>query len=271
MSPEHSVADASHFAAVDQRSDPAAMIAMLDRLKLLLRGPKDSLLERLSLEHVRTAIDVGCGAGGDVVEMAGRMPPGGKAVGVDASEAMIAEARRRHSGHGHGVSFRLGDALGLPYPDDAFDVCRTETVLQHLPDVSQAISEMVRVTRPGGRVGVLEIDEGSVVLDHPDQQTTRTILRAFSDSFACGWAGRQLPRLFRQAGLTGVTVDPFVVLGPAEIFHALLGPAVTRLCDEQVLTAGQAGRWWDALRRQQEEGSFLGGATAFVVTGTRPA
>lgn len=268
---DRSVTGARQFGAAHQVSDPTAMIELFDRLKRLLRRPKAILLERLSVEHASSALDARCGTGDDVAEMTGRMPPGAEAVGVDASEAMIAEARRRHSGLGAGVTFRLGDVLALPFDDGAFDVCRAETVFVHVPDPRQVVEEMARVTRPGGRVGALEIDEGSFMLDHPDRQLTRTILRAYSDSMACGWAGRQLPRLFRRAGLTDVSVDPVVVLGPPEMVRAMLGPAVTRLRDQGVLTAGQAGDWWTALTRQADQGDFLGGATAFVVTGTRPA
>lgn len=266
---EHSATEVSQFGAVHQVSDPAAMIELFDRLKQLLRRPKAILLERLSVEHASAALDVRCGTGDDVAEMARRMPPGSEAAGVDPSEAMLAEARGRHSGLG--ATFRLGEVLSLPFPDNSFDVCRSETVLVHVPDPQRAVEEMARVTRPGGRVGALEIDEGSFVLDHPDQQLTRTILSAYCDSMNCGWVGRQLPRLFRQAGLADVSVDPVVTLGPPDMVRALLGPAITRLCEERVLTAEQADGWWAALTRQADNGDFLGGAIAFVVTGTRPA
>src|SRR5262249_23556597 len=75
-----------------------------------------------------------------------------------------------------------------------------------------AIREVVRVTRPGGRVGALEMDLGTVLLDHPDRAVTQAVLSASADSMAQPWMGRQLPRLFRQAGLTGVSVDPIVIL-----------------------------------------------------------
>ena len=275
MSPESTFVDVSQFTAVDQVSDPAAMIEMLDRLKRLLRAPKDALLDRLAVQGARAALDVGCGTGGDVVEMASRMSQGCEAVGVDASKAMITEARRRHSGPladagaGVSVTFRLGDALGLPYPDGAFDVCRAETVLQHLRDPRQAIREMVRVTRPGGRVGALEFDHGGSMLDHPDQQATQAILNAYTDSIACGCMGRQLPRMFREAGLTEVSVDPFVIFGTLQAFRGLLTPTMARLRDEHVLTGEQANEWWAALSRWEAEGNFLGSATAFVVTGIR--
>jgi hypothetical protein len=95
------------------------------------------------------------------------------------------------------------------------------------------------------------------------------VLAAFRDSMAQPWVGRQLPRLFRQAGLSGLRAEPFTVLGPYELFHALLDPAVTLLRDERIFSAAQASRWWAWLREQQNAGGFLGGATVFAVTGTR--
>src|SRR5215469_5730051 len=106
--PVPETADVSQFTAVDQAPDPAAMIEVLGRLKRLLHRPKSVLLERLSPEQAASVLDVGCGTGDDVAVMASRMPPGGEAVGVDASEAMIAEARRRHAGLGPRVTFGTG-------------------------------------------------------------------------------------------------------------------------------------------------------------------
>jgi SAM-dependent methyltransferase len=270
MSPERAVADPSKFGTVDRVSDPAGLIALLDGAKPLFRGAKSVLLERLALEHASTALDVGCGTGGDVVEMSRRMPQGAKATGVDASEAMIAEARRRAAWLSAGVQFRLGDALDLPYPDGVFDVCRVETVLQHLADPLRAIREMARVTRPGGRVGALEMDLGTMLLDHPDRAVTQAVFSALADSMAQPWMGRQLPRLFREAGLTGLSVDPIVILSGPENFRAQIGPAVTRLRAENVLTGEQARDWWSGLSEREDAYGFVGGATVFVVAGTRP-
>jgi ubiquinone/menaquinone biosynthesis C-methylase UbiE len=80
------------------------------------------------------------------------------------------------------------------------------TVLQHLTSPWRAIQEMARVTRPGGRVAALEFDLGTSMIDHPDHATTRLILASSEDDAVQSWMGRQLPRLFRQAGLTDVSL-----------------------------------------------------------------
>ena len=55
---------------------------------------------------------------------------------------------------------------------------------------------MVRVTRPGGRIVVFDFDWDTLIIDHPDKETTRTVVLTYSDSIQNGWIGRQLPRLF---------------------------------------------------------------------------
>lgn len=270
MTPRPDGADASDFTAVDHSPDPSAMIAMMDSLRPLNNASRSVLLDRLHLEGVQSALDVGCGTGDDLMEMARRLPPGCQVEGVDSSEAMISEARRRAAAAGVDATFRVADALSLPYPDGAFDVCRMKTVLVHVADARQAVREMVRVTRPGGQVGALEMDNGSMVLDHPDLDLTRSILDAVSASRVHPFIGRQLHRLFRAAGLTGVTGDPIAFPGHYQVIRRQFEPVVTRLCDEGVITVDQAGDWWSWLAREAEAGALTGAATAFVVTGTRP-
>src|SRR5207302_1676005 len=111
------------------------------------------------------------------------------------------EAVRRAGESGLPVEFSLGDAGHLPLANGAFDGCRAERLLMHLRDPAAALAELCRVARPGGRVVVAEVDSGSRVLDAPDRAVTRKILDHYCDSLPNGWIGRQLPRLFRQAGL----------------------------------------------------------------------
>jgi ubiquinone/menaquinone biosynthesis C-methylase UbiE len=58
---------------------------------------------------------------------------------------------------------------------------------------------MARVTKPSGRVGVLEFDQETAFVDHPDTETTRIILDTFASAMVQGRMGRQLPRLLRAA------------------------------------------------------------------------
>lgn len=183
---------------------------------------------------------------------------------------MVAAARRRAAAAGVSASFEVADAQALPFPDGTFDVCHAERMLMHVPDAGRVLAEMVRVMRPGGRVGVFDIDQETMIADSPEKETTRTIVHTFTDAIRNGWIGRQLPRLFKERGLTDVTVDTVVVLLHYAFAELLLGGHCTRLQTEGVLTADEVRRWWEGLRAADERGLFLLGFTAFIVTGAKP-
>ncbi|MGZ4304736.1 MAG: methyltransferase domain-containing protein [Solirubrobacteraceae bacterium] len=119
-------------------------------------------------------LDLGCGTGADVIDIARLVGPGGRVVGVDVSEALIAEARRRWDDSGLPIEFRLGDAQQLEFDDDSFDACRTKRMLMHVPDERRALAEMVRVTRRGGRVAAFDFDWDTHIVDSLHKDATRT-------------------------------------------------------------------------------------------------
>ena len=94
----------------------------------------------------------------------------------------------------------------LPFPDGTFDVCCAARLLEHLSDAERALTEMVRVSRLGGRIVVFDFDWDTLIIDHPDKETTRTIVLSYSDSIRNGWIGRQLPRLFKEQHLEMLSI-----------------------------------------------------------------
>ena len=144
----------SRFSSADSGTGQGTLVAFLEAHKTLprLMSAKSAMLGELRLEHARSVLDVGCGLGDDVILMARRLPPGGKATGVDASYAMTSQAERRARGLGLNVCFQTGDAASLPFADGSFDACRAERLLIHVPGPQRVIAEMTRVTRPGGRI-----------------------------------------------------------------------------------------------------------------------
>jgi ubiquinone/menaquinone biosynthesis C-methylase UbiE len=211
------------FDHVDRSHDPDFFIRFTDEAQkpAAIAASKQVILNRIALTPGDAVLDVGCGPGTDVFDMVDLVGPSGRLVGIDASEVMIAEARRRAEHRGVPVTFEVGDLQSLPYPDATFDVCRAARVLEHLPDARRALAEMARVTRPGGRVAVFDFDWDTLIIDHPDKETTRTIVLTYSDSIRIGWIGRQLPRLFIETHLEVLSVDAvqvFVHYSLAELF-----------------------------------------------------
>jgi len=261
--------DLTDFTIVDHTRDPAFYRRFLDEGNALpvIRESKVLLLDALRLVPGGRALDVGCGLGDDVFELAERVH-GGEAVGVDLSEGMIEEARRRVR-PGLSASFQVADVRALPFADGAFDAVRTERLLMHVPEVTRALAEMVRVTRPGGRIAAFDVDWDGFFIDNPDRETTRAVVRSFSDHIKNGWIGRQLPRLFAENGLTEVSVAPRVLFVPFPFFELLVGGHLTRLAEGGAITRRSLDDWSASLAEAHAAGRFCAGITAFIVAGSR--
>jgi demethylmenaquinone methyltransferase/2-methoxy-6-polyprenyl-1,4-benzoquinol methylase len=95
-------------------------------------------------------LDACCGTG-DLAVAAARA--GGRVTGLDFSEPMLERARRK----GPELEWIRGDLLELPFADASFDAATVGFGVRNVDDLQRALSELRRVLRPGGRVGILEI------------------------------------------------------------------------------------------------------------------
>ena len=231
------------------------------------------LLDITAGEHV---LDVGCGSGAVTRAIAQRVGSRGLAVGLDPSPELLAVAREltHEAGLGDRAEFREGDALSLPFPDRSFDVVLCVTVLSHVPSGEAAIPELVRVLRPGGRLGVFDLDTDMTAFTHPDRALTRRIVAAASDATAVdGWLVRRLPSLFQRAGLGDVQARGFFPLETdLQSFYASMADR----CAEAAVKTGaitelEGRTWLDAFREQGARGPIVAGRLHIFVWGRRPA
>ncbi len=99
------------------------------------------------------ALDVATGTGDLAAELHRRVAPGGEVVGLDFAESMLEIARQKAPE----LRFDAGNALALPYTDGEFAAATVGFGARNFSDLGGGLKEMARVTRPGGRVVVLEI------------------------------------------------------------------------------------------------------------------
>jgi ubiquinone/menaquinone biosynthesis C-methylase UbiE len=159
----------------------------------------ERLLELCDIEAGSRVLDVGCGGGNTACEIATAY--GARVEGIDLSQVMVEQARERASRQGLAdqVTFRQGSVLDLPYEEGVFDLALVESVLVPLPgNEGQAVREMVRVVRAGGRVAA---NEGIIDLAAPDD-----LLALFAEHPAIHgyFTPDSLRTLFEEAGLAVV-------------------------------------------------------------------
>lgn len=125
---------------------------------LSLRGRLRQLRQRtVALAQVQpgeAALDVGCGTGTLLLDVARQVGTTGRVAGVDPSQEQIARARAKAARRGLSIEFQIGVIEQLPFPDQTFDVVFSTLVMHHLPAPlkRRGIAEMARVLKPAGRL-----------------------------------------------------------------------------------------------------------------------
>lgn len=115
----------------------------------------ESLAEMVGAGRDDLAVDLACGPGTLALRFARHVR---WVCGLDLTPAMLARARETTSAEGlTNLSFAIGDAQSLPFPDNSLDVAVTSYSLHHMSDPARVVAEMTRVVRKGGRVGILDI------------------------------------------------------------------------------------------------------------------
>ncbi|MFW5969399.1 MAG: class I SAM-dependent methyltransferase [Halofilum sp. (in: g-proteobacteria)] len=111
----------------------------------------EALCETVDPHAGERVLDVACGSGTAVLVAARRYC---EVTGIDYVPELVERARNRAVADGLDSEFQVGDAQNLSFPDDAFDVVLSIYGVHFAPDQERAASEMLRVARPGGRIGL---------------------------------------------------------------------------------------------------------------------
>jgi len=154
------------------------------------------------LREGETVLDLGSGAGADVLISARRVGPSGRAIGLDMTDEMLDVARRNAAGSGlENVEFRKGYIEEIPLPDASVDVVISNCVINLAADKAKVLEEVARVLRPGGRLAVSD-----VVADEGMDEATRADMRQWTGCIAGALTREQYARNLRGAGLGAVEI-----------------------------------------------------------------
>src|SRR5207237_1755086 len=147
-------------------------------------------------------LDLGSGAGADVLITARRVGPTGRAIGLDMTDEMLALARANAAAAGvDNVEFLKGEIEHIPLPDGTVDVVISNCVINLSGDKQQVLREAARVLKPGGRFAVAD-----VIADPDMDEATRADMAAWTGCIAGALTEGEFRSVLTRAGLEEVEI-----------------------------------------------------------------
>jgi ubiquinone/menaquinone biosynthesis C-methylase UbiE len=247
----------------------------LEQAAQTFKSIKGYSYKMMSISAGDCVLDVGCGPGIDVLQLAKQVGPKGLAVGIDHDSQMIEEAKSLAQSEkvDEIVKLHVHDITSLPFENEYFDSCRSERVFMHLQNPLATLREMHRVTKVNGRVVVAESDWSSLSIDCDAVGTEKKIFQYHRDKImASGYTGRSLFRFFRVTGFSEIDVNIFPVFTTdLRTFSDLVR---LEYIEEQALSANaiskqELAKWREQLQHANEQGYFFCSMNVFIVAGTK--
>ena len=156
------------------------------------------------LHQGETVLDLGSGAGADVLISAGRVAPGGRAIGLDMTDEMLALARANAAAEGvENIEFLKGYLEDIPLADASVDVVISNCVINLAADKRVVLAEAARVLRPGGRFAVSD-----VIADEGMDEATRADMQQWTCCIAGALTEAEFRAALAAAGLVDIQIRP---------------------------------------------------------------
>ncbi|WP_410615234.1 methyltransferase domain-containing protein [Amycolatopsis sp. lyj-109] len=227
------------------------MSTLLSLLDALDDRPQATGLRERTYEALGdVVVDVGCGGGRAVGELAAR---GVRAIGVDADPAMVETAAARWPAG----EFHVADATALPLGAGSVTGYRADKVLHVLPDPALAVAEARHVLAPGGRAVLTGQDWDTFVIDSDDPARTRSIVHTRADGMPHPRIARRYRNLLLDNGFTDVTVEVHTLVWT----DAAVLPVLANL--------GGDGAWLAEQEARARDDRLFVAVPIFLAAGTR--
>jgi arsenite methyltransferase len=178
-----------------------------------LIAQRAKVLDLLVPSPGEAVLDIGVGPGLLAYDLARLVGEAGRVAGLDTSADMLGMAEARLAGFPQ-VELVQADATALPFPDGAFDAAVSTQVYEYVSDMPEALAELHRVLRPGGRALILDSDWRSVVWASSDQARMDRVLTCWDDHLADPHLPGRLGPMLRRAGFEVRRVEVSPMLAP---------------------------------------------------------
>jgi SAM-dependent methyltransferase len=231
-----------------------------------------NVLEEIVLRPGETILDVGCGSGVLDRWLAEHTHRAHAIQAVEINRYLLQEAQAlvRKAGLQDVITLQQGDAEALSFPDNSFDVTLAITVMEG-SDADRVLGELVRVTRPGGRVGaIVRGDDCPALLTVPLRAEVRGKAAQALGAGAVerGCADASLYQRFHAAGLIQVRKFPQLA-----VYDDSRSVVMTQLYQPRILSAltpSEANEWHAAVTQAEAHGEFVLALLHHCAIGTKP-
>lgn len=219
----------------------------------------NSYLGEIEFPENSRVLEVGCGTG-PICRTLASIPNVSEVIGIDPSEHLLSKAKEISKGL-EGISYQAGDGRKLDFEDNTFDAVILHTILTHVPGPEDILSEVHRVLKPGGWLGVCDGDFDTATLRLSNSDPLQACCESFVENFVNDrYLVRKMSALVQGAGFE---VQPLKSYGLVET----LSPGLTmswidRGADALVQNGVISSELGEALkgegRRRAEQGGFFG-------------
>jgi len=254
----------------------AAYAARLDRdySTPAIREQRVRFRKVIAARPGEVGLDVGCGPGHLVCELAREVAPAGRIYGIDTSKDMLNWARQRAITENVSdyVELRGGDATQLDFADGSLDFVTASQVYCFVTDITDAIREAARVLRKGGRLVILDTDWDLVTWHSTDRLQTRRMLQARAADYANAYLPRELPRLLKAAGLLLTTAEAYTIIETdcnEDSFGKGVIESVKRASILRGIAAGEVEEWIQDLRSRASNDDYYFCVNRFIFSGVK--
>jgi ubiquinone/menaquinone biosynthesis C-methylase UbiE len=200
------------------------------------------LLARIGVAPGASVIDIGCGVLGILPQLRSRVGHGGRVVGLDIEPRLLAVAGQLSAQHGLAVETVSADAASTGLPSGSFDLVHERMLLLNATGPQDIVTEMTRLTRPGGVVALQEPDSAAWAID-PPHPAWEMLLTEVTDLYPRTGrdfhTGRRAARLLRDAGLRDVQVRVIARLTAAGDYFQTFLLTLAALMREEILAGGR--------------------------------
>ncbi|UTR08393.1 demethylmenaquinone methyltransferase [Alkalihalobacillus sp. LMS6] len=209
------------FQSIHKRYDMMNSVISLQRHKA---WRKDTMT-RMAVKENSSALDVCCGTADWSIALSEAVGDSGKVVGLDFSENMLLVGKEKVEQQNiKNVELIQGNAMELPFENDTFDYVTIGFGLRNVPDYMQVLKEMVRVTKPGGKIVCLETSQPTIpgfkqlyffYFKHVMPLAGKVLVKKYDEYAWLHESTLQFPdreklaKMFQEAGMTGIEVKSY--------------------------------------------------------------